>query len=315
MDSFQVIYRPFFTACLWIISVGCCCQGVTRGNGHHRASGNEVRQLQLPLQGVYESISATDNYKPRLDQIAAGGFKVVLNYSLPGKVGAAIAPLLAYADYANLKGLSVIWAMKNHQWWDGTYSTDSITKLVNILKNHPATWGYYVADDDQNMIASKVISYSNIIRAADPNPRHPRLTAENTGLFNDGTMQSLEPANDYIAYWRYGIGKYATLEELFVAEDNSYNLIFEWVKTTKKPFVLVMQANNVEACYPRLKSRYSHWPTAKEMTDLRNHMLTIAKAKDISVPLILWYSYFDIMRVNPAAWDTLKQAAFSPLPY
>lgn len=299
-----------------MISVNWYCKGVSVDKDIKSRSVKTDKDSGLPMQGVYESIRVTGDYKPRLDQIAAGGFKVVLNYSIPGSVSANMAQLLAYADYANSKGLKVIWAMKNHQWWDGTYSADSVTILVNVLKNHTATWGYYVTDDDVGMVASKIISHSKNIRAADPNPAHPLLTAENKSMFKNGTMQALEPANDCIGYWRYAIGEHATMEELYAAEDIWFNKIFDWVKTTNKPFILGMQANDVRACYPRLAKNfpYSHWPTAKEMTDLRNHILAIAKAKGVLVPLILWYSYYDIIRVNPSAWDTLVKAAFAPLP-
>lgn len=288
----------------------------------------------LPPQGVYEAIALTSNYKSRLDQISAAGFKVVLNYSTIAPYQPSITKdqLLAYANYANSKGLKIIWSMKEKQWRDGTNlvllfrtlasqlqatnNTDFITKVVKLLKDHPATWGWYTADDDRGMIPSQVISVANIIKAADPNPQHKRLTVQNSEDWRSGYMQSFEPANDVIGLEHYPIGQFATQAEVFSNTQIRLNEVFGWAKTKNKPMVTVLQAHDVTSTYGYSKWwPYSHWPTAKEMTSLRNQVLATARAKGVSVPLILWYSYFDITRTKPSQWSVLVQGAFAPAPF
>lgn len=265
----------------------------------------------LPPQGVYEGIALTGNYQPRLDQLAANGFKVVLNYSAPG-INPTSAQLVAYADAAQARGLKIIWAMKSHEWWDGTYSAAYIQAQVNAVKNHPATWGYYVADDDANMVPAKVISASKVIRTLDPNPDHPRLTVEGIADLNSGLLAALEPANDRVGYFDYPIGMFSTPQAQYESDDGPWRRALRLAKAKNKPFVAVLQANNVQACFPTIIYPYPHWPTATELTDFRNHVLSAADETNTPVSLILWFSYHCLTKANPAAVDTLRQGAFAP---
>jgi hypothetical protein len=129
-------------------------------------------------------------------------------------------------------------------------------------------------------------------------------------------MQSLEPASDYVGFEHYPIGQFSTSVEQYANTQKRMDEVLEWTKSKNKPLVLVLQANDVGSCYPSSAQwyPYGHWPEASEIVALRNQMLTSAEAKGVSVPLILWYSYFDVMRVNPSAWNTLKHGAFAATP-
>src|SRR6266516_4385923 len=83
--------------------------------------------INLPTDGfgVYESISSSlgsGTWGPRLDQIAAGGFKLVLNYGL---LFGSIAQITSYINYAASKGLKVIVAIHNAVIWDTVGSPTS----------------------------------------------------------------------------------------------------------------------------------------------------------------------------------------------
>src|SRR5437764_7781706 len=63
----------------------------------------------------------------RLKQMAAGGFKLVLNYDQ--LVGSA-KEQLAYAKQASALGMKIIWAMNNPAVWDGTNQINYYAELA-----------------------------------------------------------------------------------------------------------------------------------------------------------------------------------------
>ena len=115
----------------------------------------------LPPQGVYEQCApASDDCGPRLQAIADAGFQYVLNYT--AWYGSA-EQVRNYADEAQAVGLKVIWPLNDHAWRDGTNlrsyyrylgpdcpcSTNAEFKqwALGLVKDHPATWGFYVGDE------------------------------------------------------------------------------------------------------------------------------------------------------------------------
>lgn len=293
---------------------------------------------KLPPQGVYELHSLKADGQHRLDLIARGGFKVVLNY-------AAVAPwadpdvnmqqIKAYADHAASNGLQVIWSLKDPQWWDGTNllsvfpglasqlgaksNAEFIMNFVGALKNHPATWGYYVADESGATKATQVIAIADAIRAADPH--HPTLTVHMSNQWRDGTMQAFERAASHIGFDHYPIGQYEGARQQYENDKVRMTEVVGWIRglntnaaVNPKALVVALQAHDSCASYPSTCRwyPYSRWPTDDEMTDLRDHVLQIACSNGVHVSLILWYSFFDIMEHNPMAWRALISGAFAP---
>lgn len=142
--------------------------------------------------GVYEAWHPGDtaNANARLDQIAAGGFKLVMNYTL---ISDHAADMVAYINHAASKGLKIIVALHDPAIWrDGTYAASYPTMyadagnpatgiafmqyIVGQVKNLSGVWGYYVADEITNADHAALKTYTDAIKAADT--AHPRLLIE-----------------------------------------------------------------------------------------------------------------------------------------
>ncbi len=137
--------------------------------------------------GIYESCGTRRGCFARLDTIASAGFKEVLDYSLwDGKP--SMRDFLTYADHANRLGMKVIWNFKDFWQISAPFAqaypamtascgcatnSDFITYVVTILGSHPATWGYYIADEPTASSHQAVQVISDMIHHADP--AHPRL--------------------------------------------------------------------------------------------------------------------------------------------
>ncbi len=94
----------------------------------------------LPPQGLYDSCAPSDaDCLTHLDTLASAGFKLVINY---GVFGYDVADIMSYADYANAVGMKVIWDVR-----DAASDPYYFREQVNAVKTHPATWGYYIADE------------------------------------------------------------------------------------------------------------------------------------------------------------------------
>ena len=130
----------------------------------------------LPPQGVYEQCApATQDCGARLQAIADAGFQYVLNYT--AWYGSA-EQVRQYADEAQAAGIKVIWPLNDHAWRDGTdlrsyyrylgpdcpCSTNAQFKqwALGLVKDHPATWGFYVGDElsptSQNISQTKALA-------------------------------------------------------------------------------------------------------------------------------------------------------------
>lgn len=270
-------------------------------------------------QGVYEGCgpSRGDVCLDRLNRIAAGGFRLVLNYD---QLYGTASQQLAYAGRAHALGLKIIWAMDAATFWNGSdlrkaYPTlaatcgcaDShgfIRYVVGLVKDLPATWGYYIGDETLPKYHAQVLGFSNYVREVDPH--HPRLFISDgavpawgalTSPFTD-TAEVIGP--DIYPFGPAGlpvsvVGSVAKKEQSLAAHAG-------------KSSALVLQAfMNSEYADPRPGcAPCTHFPTRAEMRE----MLQLALAN--SHPrLILWYSYFDILRSDDPAghWADLVAAA------
>jgi hypothetical protein len=147
--------------------------------------------LSLPTDGfgIYESQAPNPpaTYQPRLDQIAAGGFKLVVNYSI---LYGTAAQMTSYINYAASKGLKVIVALQDPRIWrDNTYAatytalyadagnpatgTLLMQYVVAQLKGLAGVWGWYVGDEVAEADHTLFKAYTDAIAAADST--HPRL--------------------------------------------------------------------------------------------------------------------------------------------
>ncbi len=147
----------------------------------------------LPPQGLYESCLPSDaNCLPRLAEMSAKGFKVVMNDGL--RYAGSAKSLVAYADAAQKLGMKIILPVKYSSKWDGdnaflvnkyselaqecscSTNEEFIIYYINTLKGHPALWGYYIADEIHLEDYKGLKFYADIVKRTDPD--HPRLIVE-----------------------------------------------------------------------------------------------------------------------------------------
>jgi hypothetical protein len=301
----------------------------TNGNFNRRGDDSSTPHVSpsphssLPPQGVYESCAPSEGASclEHLQQIAQGGFQLILNYN---QLYGSEAQQLAYAARAKSLGIKIIWALSDPAFWNGTdlrhqfgtlaatcHCSDNagfISYVVHLAKALPATWGYYVGDEVKPGNLDKMKAFADLVRQSDPS--HPRLyissediktLGANLAPFGD-TAEVLGADNYPVSTWPINTLSSIAHGVQTVANDNG------------KRSAMVLQAFSWSQ-YPSETWRCSpfptcaHFPTQAEMREMRDLVLHNAHPA-----LLLWYSYFNILRSdNPSGhWADLVQAAMGP---
>lgn len=269
-----------------------------------------------PAQGIYEYCapqSSADGCLGRLSRIAAGGFAVVLNYAV---FHANPAQLRAYMDQASRLGMKLIWPMQDGPWWGrgsltamypalaagcGCSDATLARYLVGLVKHSPATWGYYLADEQAPADAPAVAAFSRRLHELDP--AHPRLAVAGG---EDTVSQLLAPyasAADVLGADSYPVGTGQGTSRVSMIASK----VRAVAARAHRRAAMVLQAFDWSE-YPKTGPWPApRWPTAAEMRRMRD--LAIAAAHP---SLILWYSAFDVLRAPGASrhWRALLQASF-----
>lgn len=284
------------------------------GAAHKHAPS--VSTSAQPVQGIYEYCApeaSSDGCLQRLSQIAAGGFKVVLNYAV---FDAGPARLRRYMDQAARLGVKLIWPMQDAPWWGlgslaatyprlaaacGCSGAALAPYLIGLVRQSPATWGYYLADEQAPADAPAVAAFSRRLRGLDP--AHPRLVVAGG---EDTVSELLAPyaaAADVVGADSYPVGTgQGTARVRFIASK-----VHAVAARSHRQAAMVLQAFDWSEYTKVGPWPAPHWPTAAEMRRMRD--LAVAAADP---SLILWYSAFDILRAPNSSghWRDLLQAAF-----
>jgi len=275
-------------------------------NTRHAAAAGST--LPTDGEGLYESCNPSNtsaNCLARLDQMSAGGFKLVLNYD---QMYADAASEIAYLDRAQADGMKVIFEMGDAVFWNGTNlltyfpklaatctrhdgttcqnNTDFITYVINLVKNHSALWGYYIADEPGTKDHANVKTYSDLIHQLDAN--HPRL------LVNNQAFSTFADTTDVIAGDDYPIGYGGTVDDVGTMASQVQSAATQYGIGSG----MALQAVSWQEYYP--PKHCNPYPSCAPFPtlDQMETMLNLALAN--STPrLILWYSYFDTID-----WDT-----------
>jgi hypothetical protein len=273
--------------------------------------------------GIFESCDQPmETCLSHLNDIAAAGFKLVINYDM---LYGDINFQEAYFNRAQSLGMKVILPLSNSAFYDGTDLNTVFPKiaaacncndnngfikyLVNLVKNQPALWGYYIGDElypsDHNAMKSKL---ADIVRQQDPN--HPRLFID-------------EPARP-VSVWRGNSPFFDTAEVIgtdfypvrkvspdYPTIDQMANIASgtqAYANAHKEDSAIVLQAYS--------RSNYSgapgsSYPTAEQMNYMLSQTLKYSHPR-----VILWYSYYDTMSSdNPQQhWDDLKATIARHMP-
>lgn len=280
----------------------------------------------LPPQGMYESCAydtaaALAICNRHLDQMAAAGFKLVVNYD---GLYAPMAQLRAYADHANALGMQVIVPMNDEVWWTGnaraafpdlaatcacSANASFARYIVSELKDHPGTWGYYLGDEVSSNFGA-AHRYWSVVHVADPAKPTLIVSAEDEGTLGTG-MDSVADANGIttLAPDIYPVGREPQAsQDPLRSVGQSLAHVQGLAARYGKNSGVVLQAYNWKKMYPEETwLAVARFPTRAEMRFMRDDALRNGRPK-----LILWYSYFDLKHDRPWArhWADLRWAAF-----
>lgn len=282
----------------------------------------QATKISLPPegQGIYEACSPLISEiacLDRLKRIAASGFKLVLNYD---QLYATAKQEITYATQANSLGMKVIWAMNASAFWDGsdarhTYSSLAATcrctnnagfirYIIDLVKDLPATWGYYIGDEVDPSNRHQLKAFTDLVRQVDP--AHPRLFVGGAE-FASGEAARLTPfidTTDVLGVDYYPVGR-TDIPNALRATGAIAHAVQAIADQYHKQMVVVLQAQslgeypgNEYLCHPF--PGCLPYPTQAQMRLMRDLVLENAHPA-----FILWYSYFDILKSqNPSAQFT-----------
>ena len=284
------------------------------------ASGNSPHTLS---QGLYESCSPSKGEicLNRLEQMAAAGFTVVINYN---QLDATAAQELAYAQKAHELGMKIIWDMddpvfrnagnilRQYQTLAATCNCSDdagfIRYYVNLVKNLPATWGYYIGDEVQSSDQPRLKAFSDYVRGLDPS--HPRLIVQGA-ISAQSAQDNLTPfvsSADVLGVDFYPVGA----DDMSIGDTGAIAHTVQTIADQhNKQAAMVLQAfswsqypasSGVCSPYPSC----APFPTEEQMSQMFN-----ATIQNSTPTLILWYSYYNVIQSNNPRqnWNNLIQAA------
>ncbi|HEX9069770.1 MAG TPA: hypothetical protein VF807_13440 [Ktedonobacterales bacterium] len=273
------------------------------------------------LQGLYEECRISDRALclPRLTQMGRGGFDVVLNYD--SLLGSA-ADVLAYADQAQRDGLQVIWSLHYLWYYDATDirpqfsalaatcacsdNASFIAYIVGLVRNLPATWGYYVGDEVQSSDHAVVMKYAEMFHQLDPT--HPRLYVADAQS-NNPVWQDKSPFFDtaeVIGDDHYPVGRAGYSVESTAAIAKGIQSSADRHKV--QPAIVLQSFSFKEYSDPNSRAVCSPWPSCTSFPTRAQMGTMLSLTLSNSRPrLVLWYSFFDIMRSDAPAqhWNDL----------
>ena len=265
--------------------------------------------------GLYESCSPKNAAMclSHLNDMAAAGFKLVINYD---ELYGDASFQKAYLDRAQSVGMKVIVALSNPAFYDGTDVTSQFPALaqtcdctdnhgfiryvVNVVKNHPAVWGYYIGDEvDPSDHGAMKSALADVVHQLDPT--HPRLFIDNAGEStsvwhgNSPFFDTAEVIGTDFYPLRGETSDYPTIDQAGAVASG----IQAYADVHKEGSAIVLQAFS----YSEYDTPGAPYPTAKQMQSMLSQTLAHSHPR-----IILWYSYYDTMASdNPTQhWDDLK---------
>jgi hypothetical protein len=274
----------------------------------------------LPPQGVYEQCapnSTTEDCGARLKMMADAGFQYVLNYTI--WYGTA-AQVRHYADQAQQAGIKLIWPLNDHAWRDGTdlrshyrylgpdchcsNNTQFKQWALGLVKDHPATWGFYVGDElpptSQNISQTKALAQE--VKSIAPDKPTLYVTIPNDNGVLTSQLQPFEQTADYVGADYYPVGKGNNMDALTGYAEDTRRLATQY---GSRP-VFVLQAFSWSEYDPSYPDRF---PTRAEMQTMRDMAISAGEPQ-----MMLWYAFNDVMDSSDPVgnWEAVKAAAFAP---
>jgi hypothetical protein len=335
-------YRILGLIILWCaLTVFACSQNATLSEPKHLAdptgtSSSLCKPEILPPQGLYEScLPMESGCLERLKDMGSKGFRIVLNDGL--RYANTADSLIAYANLADQLGMRVILPIKYSAEWDTDHTflvrnfpslsqecncsnnREFLTYYVNTLKDHPALWGYYIADEVHPEYHGGLKIYSDMIKSLDPD--HPRLIVEegsNDPMEIFFTFPSfMKDTTDILATDYYPYGYIDTYKDISRYTSESARNTQYWAEKLNLKSSMVLQAYAMPQYYDLTQPLCMLWPACAPFPSYEQMKAQRDQALQYSEPeILLWFSYPDILRsVNAQQhWSDLTAAAFSPPP-
>jgi hypothetical protein len=251
----------------------------------------------------------------RLRLIGEAGFDYVLNYT--SWFGTA-QQVRRYADQAEAAGVQLIWPLNDKAWRDGTNLVKHYRYLgpdcdcddnaafkqfaVDLVKDHPATWGFYTGDEaipsEQNV--SEIAALSEEIQQLAPGKPRLYITLPRDDL--TAQLEPFVPAADVAGTDYYPVGMAPDLSRWPDVARTTRELTSRYGRRS----ALVLQAFSWSQYY---QGRPVRFPTRDEMQQMRD--LALAHGDP---DMVLWYAFNDLMDMDQPMkrWTDLQQAAFAP---
>ena len=266
---------------------------------------------------IYNSSCLAD-----LKKIAGGGFKLVLNYN--SLIRSSAQQLIAYANQARADKIKLIWPMNGPWFWDGTDlrsyypvlastcactdNTSFIRYFINLVKNHAATWGYYVGDELHASVHAQWKTFATLVHQADP--RHPRLFIAGTlaNAHSNPDLLTFADGDEVVGQDFYPIGVHYLVP--YTQTGAVAHAAQSLADRARRQSAMVLQAFSWQQDYPPARCmpypQCAPYPTKDQM-----HQMLIMTLQNAHPRLVLWYSYFDIINSdNPERhWRDLVNAA------
>ena len=249
---------------------------------------------QRPTQGIYENCDPRNHESECLERLAElrdAGITVVLNYwAWQGTP----AQELRYADRAQELGMKLIWPTS----WAGASDpashvpelaeacdcngTDLLDYAVELVRDHPATWGYYVGEElwEPNPALSAAAD-----RVGELDPEHPRLFVGWGASDLAGNLRVLADGADMLGSDYYPVAGWPLQKTRGIARQTH-----RVARSEGKQAAIVLQAFNWDS-EPTLipPGITGQWPTTRQMRQMRNLAFLGG-----DFPLMLWFDYYFI---------------------
>jgi len=265
--------------------------------------------------GMYENCRPKDvaTCLSHLDTMASAGFQLVINYA---QLYGDAQFQKAYLDHAQSVGMKVIVALNKPELYNGadlssvfpdlvqtcscSNNHDFIEYVVNLVKNHPALWGYYIGDEvdpaDHDQMKRAL---ADVVHQTDP--KHPRLFIDTAGHAiavwhgNSPFSDTAEVLGSDFYPVRDNSPSYPTIDQTAQVASG----IQAYTDAHRETSAIVLQAFS----YSNYDIPGTPYPTADQMESLLSQTLAHSHPR-----MILWYSYYDTMASgNPTQhWNDLK---------
>jgi hypothetical protein len=231
-------------------------------SGKRHKKRKKANKASARLTGIYDACSYSDpkltplpDCGDRLLTLREGGFQTVLNYWSDSM---SIEDNVRYANQAHSLGMQVIWNLAD-------YRAPLAPKLdlVNVTKDHPATWGYYIGDEVQPADRDQVVQLSGAIRSL---TNRPLLYVSRP---NPSKLRPFNGLANYIGPDIYPVGP---------VDRQSVCRTARWAAKMLKGkgrLTMVLQAYSWSIDSPTLNPE---WPSAGQMRTMRSYWPQLTQA-------------------------------------